>query len=203
MDAWPAINAISLHPSIAIGVQIQRYCLPSPDLLPLTEISSFSESTNPKRAQRYTTISEITIPNSNVKNLQRFALRGSCIMHVLSICSSPDHTPKANLRFSVPCLAMPEEREGACTCMGGYHVCAPPMGDFRRDTFRGRTAASRFRFVDHTKTSSRLNNEWWAACDADRPFSARPKSVTLLHPKRRRDDSQSQKDDSHKVQKTS
>ena len=131
-------------------------------------------------------------------------------MRVLSICSSPDHTPKANLRFSVPCLAMSEEREGACTCMGGYHCCEPPPEELRRDTFRGRTAASaaasRFRvFVGPwgSKTSSQENNEWWAACDADRPVSARPKSVTLLHPKRRRDDSQSLKDDSHKVQKTS
>ena len=125
-------------------------------------------------------------------------------MHVLSICSSPDRTPKANLRFSVPCLAMSEEREGACTCMGGYHVCEPPPEELRRDTFRGRTAATRFRFFGHTKTSSRLNNEWWAACDADRPVSARPNSITLLHPKRRRDDSHKvQKDDSHKLQKTS
>ena len=98
---------------------------------------------------------------------------------------------------------MSEEREGACTCMGGYHVCEPPKEDFRRDTFRGFTAATRYRFFDNSKSSSRLNNDWWAACNADRPVSALHSSVTLLHPKRRRDDSQSQKDDSHKVQKTS
>ncbi len=86
--------------------------------------------------------------------------------------------------------------------MGGDHVCAPPPEELRRDTFRVRSAASRFRIQGPwgSKTSSQYNAEWWAAFDADRNVSACHKSVVLVHPqKRRRDDSQ--KDDSQKVQK--